>query len=216
MGTTKVTAFTQKPAKPLIAGCSGPSPEHLGRCVTGGCTTRAARPAARRASSRRSRPGKRGRGLHGAVPRGHRSPATNGRQYGHRDERPKRLDLAWHTLETNEFGLNEWARWLQKAGIDGMLVVNLGTRGVDAATALVEYCNHPGGSLWSDLRRSHGVEPQPHGFRMWGLGNELDGPWQVGSKDAAEYGLLASAAARAMKRSIPGSSWPWRAARTGR
>jgi alpha-N-arabinofuranosidase len=76
--------------------------------------------------------------------------------------------------------------------------VNLGTRGIDAARNLVEYCNHPGGSAWSDLRRSHGVE-DPHGFRTWCLGNEMDGPWQMGHTTAEEYGRLAAQAATAMK-----------------
>ncbi len=79
-----------------------------------------------------------------------------------------------------------------------MMAVNLGTRGVDAARNLVEYCNHPSGSCYSDLRRAHGVE-QPHGFKVWCLGNEMDGPWQIGQKTAQEYGRLACEAAKAMK-----------------
>jgi alpha-N-arabinofuranosidase len=79
-----------------------------------------------------------------------------------------------------------------------MIALNLGTRGIDAARNLVEYCNHPGGSYWSDLRRSH-CASQPHNFRVWCLGNEMDGPWQVGYKTADEYGRLASEVGKAMK-----------------
>jgi alpha-L-arabinofuranosidase len=113
-------------------------------------------------------------------------------------QRPRRLDLAWRSVEPNTVGLNEFARWAKKAGAEVMIALNLGTRGIDAARNLVEYCNHPGGSYWSDLRRSHGVS-EPHGFKVWCLGNEMDGPWQVGYKTADEYGRLASEAGKAVK-----------------
>ena len=112
--------------------------------------------------------------------------------------RPRRLDLAWRTLEPNTVGLNEFARWAKMAGAEVMVALNLGTRGIDAARNLVEYCNHPGGSYWSDLRRSHGAR-EPHGFKVWCLGNEMDGPWQVGYKTADEYGRLASEVGKTLK-----------------
>jgi len=117
---------------------------------------------------------------------------------GPKEERPVRLDLAWRSKETNQVGINEFARWAGKAGIEMMLAVNLGSRDLDAARNFVEYCNFPGGSHWSDLRRSHGVE-EPHGVRMWCLGNEMDGPWQVGHKEAKEYGRLADETSKAIK-----------------
>ena len=83
-----------------------------------------------------------------------------------------------------------------------MMAVNLGTRGIDAARNLVEYTNHRGGSYWSDQRREHGYE-EPHGIKMWCLGNEMDGPWQIGHKTAEEYGRLAAEAARAMRQVDP-------------
>ncbi|HET6488033.1 MAG TPA: alpha-N-arabinofuranosidase [Spirochaetia bacterium] len=113
-------------------------------------------------------------------------------------DRPRRLDLAWRSVEPNTVGLNEFARWAKMAGSEVMVALNLGTRGIDAARNLVEYCNHPGGSRWSDLRRSHGT-PEPHGFKVWCLGNEMDGPWQVGYKTADEYGRLASEVGKALK-----------------
>jgi alpha-N-arabinofuranosidase len=117
-------------------------------------------------------------------------------------ERPTRLDPAWRTIETNEFGLNEFVRWADKADLEVMLAVNLGTRGMPEAIELLEYCNHPSGTYLSDLRVSHGAK-EPHGIRMWCLGNEMDGPWQLGHKTAEEYGRLAAETARAMRQYDP-------------
>ncbi|GIJ49303.1 alpha-N-arabinofuranosidase [Virgisporangium aliadipatigenens] len=120
-------------------------------------------------------------------------------------DRPRRLDLAWKSIETNAFGLDEFMRWARAARVEPMLAVNLGTRGVQEACDLLEYANHPGGGHFSDLRRKHGVE-QPYGVRLWCLGNELDGPWQVGHKTAEEYGRLAAETAKAMKLVDPSVS----------
>jgi alpha-L-arabinofuranosidase len=114
------------------------------------------------------------------------------------EERPARLDLAWRALEPNTVGLNEFLQWAGTAGIDPMMAVNLGTRGVQEACDLLEYSNHPGGTYFSDLRRSHGVK-DPHDVKLWCLGNELDGPWQVGQKTAHEYGRLAAETGKAMR-----------------
>ncbi|PKQ25570.1 MAG: alpha-L-arabinofuranosidase [Actinobacteria bacterium HGW-Actinobacteria-4] len=113
-------------------------------------------------------------------------------------ERPARLDLAWHTTESNRFGTNEFLRWAATQGVEPMMAVNLGTRGIQEALDLLEYCNIPGGTALSDLRRAHGFAA-PHKVRMWCLGNEMDGPWQVGHKTATEYGRLAAETARAMR-----------------
>jgi alpha-N-arabinofuranosidase len=114
------------------------------------------------------------------------------------DSRPTRLDLAWASTETNQFGTNEFINWCRLAGIEPMLGVNLGTRGPDEARNLVEYCNHPGGTRFSDLRKSHGYE-WPHGVKFWCLGNEMDGPWQICQKTATEYGRAATEAAKVMR-----------------
>lgn len=113
-------------------------------------------------------------------------------------DRPRRLDGAWHTVETNAFGLHEFVEWAREADVEVMEAVNLGTRGVEEARALVEYANHPGGTYWSDLRRRNGAE-EPFGIKLWCLGNELDGPWQIGHKTAHEYGRLAQETAKAMR-----------------
>jgi alpha-N-arabinofuranosidase len=113
-------------------------------------------------------------------------------------ERPKRLDLAWMSTETNQFGTNEFIDWCRMAGIEPMLAVNLGTRDGDAARNMVEYCNHPGGTTLSELRRKHGWD-KPHAVKFWCLGNEMDGPWQMEAKTATEYGRIAQEAAKMMK-----------------
>jgi alpha-L-arabinofuranosidase len=121
---------------------------------------------------------------------------------GPREQRPKRLDLAWAALEPNTFGTNEFMDWCRAAGTAPMMAVNLGTRGPAEAQALVEYCNHPGGTFWSDQRKSHGWA-EPHNVRVWCLGNEMDGPWQMGQKTAWEYGRIANEAAKMMKWTDP-------------
>ena len=113
-------------------------------------------------------------------------------------ERPHKLDLAWRTTEPNLVGLNEFVDWCKKAGTEAMMAVNLGTRGADEARNLLEYSNHTSGSYWSDLRIAHGYK-NPHQIKTWCLGNEMDGPWQIGAKTAAEYGRLACETAKVMK-----------------
>ncbi len=108
------------------------------------------------------------------------------------------LDLAWRSRESNQIGTNEFIDWCRKAATAPMLAVNLGTRGIDAARNLLEYCNHPRDTYWSDLRREHGWR-EPHNVRVWCLGNEMDGPWQTGHKSAREYGRLAAETAKAMR-----------------
>lgn len=117
---------------------------------------------------------------------------------GPRDLRPKRMELAWMAVETNDVGTDEFAQWARRADTEVMMAVNLGTRGADAARNLVEYCNHPGGTYWSDLRIKNGYR-QPHNIKTWCLGNEMDGPWQIGHKTAEEYGRTAVEAAKVMK-----------------
>jgi alpha-N-arabinofuranosidase len=117
-------------------------------------------------------------------------------------ERKRRLELAWRTIETNEFGFNEFVDWSKQANSEVMMAVNLGTRGVDAARNIVEYSNHPSGSYYSDLRVKHGYK-EPHNIKTWCLGNEMDGPWQIGHKNAVEYGRVALEAAKVMKWTDP-------------
>jgi alpha-N-arabinofuranosidase len=113
-------------------------------------------------------------------------------------ERPTRIDLAWRTIEPNHVGVDEFQRWAGSVGAETMMAVNLGTRGIDAARNFVEYCNHPSGTYWSDRRRANGAA-DPYAIKVWCLGNEMDGPWQIGHKTAVEYGRLAAETGKAMR-----------------
>jgi len=114
-------------------------------------------------------------------------------------DRPVRLDPAWHSVESNRFGLHEFAAWAEAAGVEVMYAVNLG---IQEAADVLEYCNHPGGTELSERRRANGAG-RPFGFRLWCLGNEMDGPWQIGHKTADEYGRLAAETARVMRMIDP-------------
>ena len=121
---------------------------------------------------------------------------------GPQDQRPTRLDLAWHSTETNEFGLHEFARWAQVAGVEPMMALNLGTRGVLDALDLLEYSNVAAGSSLAERRIANGAQ-DPFGISMWCLGNEMDGPWQLGHCSADDYGKLASQTAKGMRQLDP-------------
>ena len=117
---------------------------------------------------------------------------------GPKEDRPKKLELAWQSLEPNEFGTNEFIEWCKKVNTEPMMSLNLGTRGIDEARNFVEYCNHPGGGYYGELRKKHGYK-EPHKVKIWCLGNEMDGPWQIGHKTAKEYARLAEETAKVMK-----------------
>ncbi|MHC1787789.1 MAG: alpha-N-arabinofuranosidase [Christensenellales bacterium] len=122
---------------------------------------------------------------------------------GPRAQRPRRLDLAWQTTETNEVGLHEFVDWARDAQTEVMYAINLGSRGPEEARQVVEYANHRGGTRWSDLRRQNGAQ-DPFHIKLWCLGNEMDGPWQICHKTAYEYGRVANEAAKLMKWVDPG------------
>lgn len=118
------------------------------------------------------------------------------------DERPSRLDLAWHSTESNQVGLHEFADWLDSTGNELMLAINLGTRGISEALDLLEYSNLSTGTALAQRRADNG-HPSPFGVKMWCLGNEMDGPWQLGHRSADDYGKLASQTAKAMRMFDP-------------
>jgi alpha-N-arabinofuranosidase len=118
-------------------------------------------------------------------------------------DRPVRRDLAWHSLETNEVGIDEFMRWAGKAGVEVMYALNLGTRGLQEALDVHEYMNHPDRTRLAEMRRANG-HPEPYGVSLFCLGNEMDGPWQTGHKTAREYGRLAAETARALRAADPG------------
>ncbi len=117
---------------------------------------------------------------------------------GPRDQRPRRRDLAWQSIETNQFGTNEFIDFCKQINTEPMLGVNLGTGTIQEAADLVEYCNAPAETKFAQLRAEHGY-PDPHNVKYWCLGNEMDGPWQIGHLEAEEYGLKAREAAKMMR-----------------
>jgi len=134
---------------------------------------------------------------------------------GPKQDRPRVLDKAWDTLNTNQFGTDEFMAWCKAVGTLPLMGLNLGTGTAEQAAALVEYCNVPQGTKWSDLRRKNG-SAEPYNVKHWCLGNEMDGPWQIGHMTATEYGMKAQDAARQMHAVDPslkliacGSSGPF-------
>lgn len=117
---------------------------------------------------------------------------------GPRDRRPRRAEVAWQSIEPNQFGINEFADWSKLNGSDIMMTLNLATRGILEAMDCVEYCNLEQGTYWSDLRISHGYR-EPHKIRHWCLTNEIDGRWQVGQTTGGRYGELARETSKAIK-----------------
>ncbi len=121
---------------------------------------------------------------------------------GPRQDRPQQLDKAWNTMDSNQFGTNEFMAWCKAVGTEPLMGLNLGTGTPEQAAALVEYCNVDKGTQWSELRRKHGYA-DPYKVQHWCLGNEMDGPWQIGHMSATEYGLKAQDAARQMRAIDP-------------
>jgi len=121
---------------------------------------------------------------------------------GPKEDRPKRMELAWQVVETNQVGIDEFQEWARRAGSDVMMAVNLGTRGPQEARDCLEYCNGTLDTQYANLRRKNGFS-EPFGIKVWCLGNEMDGPWQICGKTAEEYGRIAAEAAKLMKWTDP-------------
>lgn len=117
---------------------------------------------------------------------------------GPKEKRPRKRDLAWLSIETNEVGTDEFMKWIDTTGIEPVWAVNLGTKGIEEAVSLLEYCNLPIGSFYSDMRAQNGHR-DPYHIKTWCLGNEMDGEWQIGHKTALEYGRIAHETGKAMK-----------------
>lgn len=117
---------------------------------------------------------------------------------GPKQNRPRELDKAWNSINSNQFGTNEFLAWCKAVGTEPLMGLNLGTGTPEDSAALVEYCNVEKGTKWSELRRQHGIA-EPYKIQRWCLGNEMDGPWQIGHMSAVEYGMKAADAARQMR-----------------
>lgn len=125
---------------------------------------------------------------------------------GDKAKRPRKMELAWQSIETNEVGIDEFQEWAKRAGSEVMMAVNLGTRGPDEARNLVEYCNSETDTYYAQMRRGNGFE-KPFGIKLWCLGNEMDGPWQICRKTPYEYGRIACETAKLMKWTNSSSRW---------
>lgn len=117
---------------------------------------------------------------------------------GDKSKRPHRMELAWQSVETNEVGIDEFQKWAELAGADVMMAVNLGTRGADEARNCVEYCNGTAPTYYADMRRRNGFK-KPFGIKLWCLGNEMDGKWQICAQTPQEYARKACETAKVMK-----------------
>jgi alpha-N-arabinofuranosidase len=121
---------------------------------------------------------------------------------GPKDRRPRRRELAWQSVDTNQFGTDEFIAFCRAIDAVPMLGVNLGTGTIQDAADLVEYCNAPAGTSFADMRAANGSR-EPFGVPLWCLGNEMDGPWQIGHLSAVDYGKKAREAAKMMKWQDP-------------
>ena len=118
---------------------------------------------------------------------------------GPKENRPQRLDLAWHSLETNQFGLDEFMKWTEKSDVQPMMAINVGSAGLKEALELLEYTNVDAESKWAQYRVENGRQ-NPYDIKVWCLGNEMDGPWQLGHMNATNYARVAGDIARGMRQ----------------
>lgn len=121
---------------------------------------------------------------------------------GPREQRPRKMELAWHSEESNRFGTDEYIAYCRRLGAEPYICINMGTGTLDEAQAWVEYCNGTGNTYWANLRRRNG-HPEPYGVKYWGLGNEVYGPWQIGALAADDYVKRAVEFAKVMKWTDP-------------
>lgn len=198
--TTRVYLDTRRSLTPLDRNLFGSFLEHLGRAIYGGIYE----PGSKLSDANGFRKDVLEEVKHLGVPIV-RYPGGNfvsGYRWldgvGPKKDRPRVLEKAWDSIETNQFGTNEFMAWCKLVGATPLMGLNLGTGTPEQAAALVEYCNVEKGTHWSDLRREHGIA-DPHRVQNWCLGNEMDGPWQIGHMSAAEYGMKAADAARQMR-----------------
>ncbi len=197
--TTRVYLDSRRTMPPLDRNIFGSFLEHLGRAIYEGIYD----PGSRLSDSNGFRTDIADEIKHLGVPMV-RYPGGNfvsGYNWldgvGPKKDRPRKLEKAWDSIETNQFGTNEFMAWCKLTGAKPLMGLNLGTGTPEQAAALVEYCNVEKGTKWSDLRHEHGIT-EPHNVKLWCLGNEMDGPWQIGHMTAPEYGMKAADAGRQM------------------
>jgi alpha-N-arabinofuranosidase len=118
------------------------------------------------------------------------------------EARPRRMELAWHTEESNRFGTDEFLAYCRELGAEPYVCLNMGTGTLDEAQAWVEYCNGTGDTYWADRRRENG-HPEPYRVRYWGLGNEMYGSWQIGALSPEAYVAKAREWAKVLRWTDP-------------
>ena len=166
--------------------------EHLGRCIYGGIYD----PGSKLSDKQGFRKDvlEAAKGLNVPILRWPGGNFVSGYHWedgiGPKKDRPERTDLAWHTPEPNTFGTDEFIDYCRKMGTEPYFAVNLGTGTFDEARNWVEYCNVKEGPYYAELRKKNG-HPEPHNVKYWSLGNEVDGWWQMGHKNAEDYGKFA-------------------------
>lgn len=117
---------------------------------------------------------------------------------GPREKRPRRPELAWVGVESNEFGTDEFLQWCELVATEPYFALNFGTGTLDEALAWVEYCNSERDTHYANLRRANGRD-KPYNVKYWALGNEMWGPWQVGQMSKEAYATQAYQWAKALK-----------------
>lgn len=174
--------------------------EHLGRCIYGGIYD----PSSAQADQFGFRKDvmQAAKDLHTSILRWPGGNFVSGYNWmdgiGPKAMRPKKKDLAWGTIEPNLVGTDEFLQYAERMGTQPYIPVNLGTGTLDDARNWVEYCNSDTGTYYADLRAKNG-RVKPYKVKYWGLGNEMDGWWQMGAKNADDYGKYALEAAKLMK-----------------
>ena len=175
--------------------------EHLGRCIYGGIFEEGSPLADANGFRRDVMDAARGLGVTLLRwPGGNFASGYNWKDgIGPRDQRPARRDHAWGALESNRFGTDEFLTYAERLGVEPYLCINAGLGSVEDARNWVEYTNEASDTYWAQQRRKNGRD-KPWNVKIWGLGNEIDGPWQLGHKNAEDYAKFALEAAKAMRR----------------
>jgi len=193
--------------------------EHLGRCIHGGVFDEGSSLSDERGYRRDVLAA--AKDLRIPIPRWHGGNLVSGYHWtdgiGPREERPRKMDLAWSTEESNRFGTDEFIEYCRMLGAEPYICVNMGTGTMDEAQAWVEYCNGTGDTYWTDLRRKNGHE-EPYNVKYCGLGNEMYGEWQIGAlsaEDMREIVLDAHVECETHDLTTEASSWPHRVADLG-
>jgi alpha-L-arabinofuranosidase len=175
--------------------------EHLGRCVYGGVFEEKSPLADADGFRRDVMDAARGLGVTLLRwPGGNFASGYNWKDgIGPRAERPARRDHAWGAMESNRFGTDEFLTYCERLKVEPYLCINAGLGSVEDARNWVDYTNESANTYWAQQRRKNGRD-KPWGVKIWGLGNEIDGPWQLGHKNAEDYAKFALEAAKAMRR----------------